>query len=327
MRKLLLILSLTVVAIAQTPPSPALSTGTDSPSPSLCNQQTTGNIYVRSQNPANAPIQVLRCTQTAALQYAWMPIDHFVGASLPATCAVGDTAFKTGVTDGQNMYGCTAANTWTLQAGGGASGPTGPTGPSGVTGPTGPTGPNGASGAAGATGPTGPTGSTGATGPTGPTGTAGSTGPTGPTGATGGTGPTGPTGPSGIQAYTGSVAFGSIPAGTTVQEVTIKSSLTGDFRPFYVQVCESTQFASSGGLTLQVSMGRTGANNTEWIPLTALKVSGSCANFWFDRPGPPLLGVANTYDIVLAFTPAVANLNTLTAGVVKWEIAGSFSGQ
>lgn len=48
------------------------------------------------------------------------------GASLPATCSVGEQFFRTGVTAGQNLYGCTATNTWTLQSGGvGASTSTG----------------------------------------------------------------------------------------------------------------------------------------------------------------------------------------------------------
>src|SRR5438105_12246579 len=37
------------------------------------------------------------------------------GASLPATCRVGDVFYKTAATAGQ--YNCTAANTWTLAAG------------------------------------------------------------------------------------------------------------------------------------------------------------------------------------------------------------------
>jgi hypothetical protein len=43
-------------------------------------------------------------------------------ASLPGTCKVGDTVFLTGVTAGQNIYGCTATNTWTLQGDGGGVG-------------------------------------------------------------------------------------------------------------------------------------------------------------------------------------------------------------
>ncbi len=43
------------------------------------------------------------------------------GTSIPPTCTVGDLFFKTNATAGQNEYGCTATNTWTLQSGSGSS--------------------------------------------------------------------------------------------------------------------------------------------------------------------------------------------------------------
>ncbi len=43
------------------------------------------------------------------------------GTSLPTTCAVGDSYFKTDASAGQNIYSCTAVNTWTVQSGGGGS--------------------------------------------------------------------------------------------------------------------------------------------------------------------------------------------------------------
>lgn len=45
------------------------------------------------------------------------------GSALPATCGVGQMFFLTNTIGGQNMYGCSAVNTWTLQSGG----PTSPT--------------------------------------------------------------------------------------------------------------------------------------------------------------------------------------------------------
>lgn len=43
--------------------------------------------------------------------------------ALPTNCTVGELWFNTGVAAGNNVYGCTAANTWTLQTGGaGAAG-------------------------------------------------------------------------------------------------------------------------------------------------------------------------------------------------------------
>ena len=44
------------------------------------------------------------------------------GSVLPATCAAGDQFFKTNATAGQNLYFCTAANTWTQMSGGGGTG-------------------------------------------------------------------------------------------------------------------------------------------------------------------------------------------------------------
>ena len=40
------------------------------------------------------------------------------GVTPPVNCAVGDTFFKTDAPAGQNYYGCTAPNSWTLQSGG-----------------------------------------------------------------------------------------------------------------------------------------------------------------------------------------------------------------
>jgi hypothetical protein len=39
------------------------------------------------------------------------------GTTLPATCSPGDLFFKSNAPAGQNLYGCSAANTWTMQAG------------------------------------------------------------------------------------------------------------------------------------------------------------------------------------------------------------------
>jgi hypothetical protein len=52
---------------------------------------------------------------------ATQPNKTGVAASLPATCVVGQTYFETDATAGQNLYGCTATNTWTLQGGAGVT--------------------------------------------------------------------------------------------------------------------------------------------------------------------------------------------------------------
>lgn len=44
------------------------------------------------------------------------------GASLPATCTVGNVFFLTGVSAGANWYGCTSTDTWTQEGSGGGGG-------------------------------------------------------------------------------------------------------------------------------------------------------------------------------------------------------------
>jgi hypothetical protein len=44
------------------------------------------------------------------------------GTALPSTCQVGEGFFKSDGLAGQNLYGCTSTNQWTLQAGGGSGG-------------------------------------------------------------------------------------------------------------------------------------------------------------------------------------------------------------
>src|ERR1051326_1162930 len=41
------------------------------------------------------------------------------GTTIPATCTVGETFFKTDAPAGANVYGCTATNAWTVESGGG----------------------------------------------------------------------------------------------------------------------------------------------------------------------------------------------------------------
>lgn len=43
-----------------------------------------------------------------------------MSAALPSTCSVGEMFYLTSAPAGANVYGCTAANTWTLEAGTGA---------------------------------------------------------------------------------------------------------------------------------------------------------------------------------------------------------------
>lgn len=50
-----------------------------------------------------------------------LPIKKGLFSAIPPTCTVGEQYFATNVTAGQNLYGCTATNTWTLEAGGGSA--------------------------------------------------------------------------------------------------------------------------------------------------------------------------------------------------------------
>jgi hypothetical protein len=57
-----------------------------------------------------------------------LPAKAGTGAGKPSTCSVGEQYFATDATAGQNLFGCTSANTWTLEAGssGGSGGSGGP---------------------------------------------------------------------------------------------------------------------------------------------------------------------------------------------------------
>lgn len=50
-----------------------------------------------------------------------LPAKAGAGAGKPASCAVGEQYFATDATAGQNLFGCTAPNTWTLETGGGGA--------------------------------------------------------------------------------------------------------------------------------------------------------------------------------------------------------------
>ena len=60
--------------------------------------------------------------QTPVTQTNYQVVYKFVGvlASIPATCAVGELSFITNATAGQQIYECSATNTWTQQLNSGA---------------------------------------------------------------------------------------------------------------------------------------------------------------------------------------------------------------
>lgn len=118
---ILLVLAAACIWAQPSSTTPTISVGPNAPSPTACGPLAVGSIYVRSESAANGPINVSRCTQVGDLTFAWQPIGHYAGAALPAKCATGDIAFDTDATAGQNVYGCTATDTWTLQDGGGVT--------------------------------------------------------------------------------------------------------------------------------------------------------------------------------------------------------------
>lgn len=59
-------------------------------------------------------------TQDNSLAAITKPAAFYLSvASLPTTCTISSLAWVLNTTAGQNLYGCTSANTWTLETGGG----------------------------------------------------------------------------------------------------------------------------------------------------------------------------------------------------------------
>jgi len=96
------------------------------------------------------------------------------------------------------------------------------------------------------------------------------------------------------------------------------------FRFLHMIVQESAQLVSGTVGSLTVSAGRSGVTG-ELIPAFALKSVNSPQNYWFDRPGTPVLGTG-TFDVVLQFVGSGAlgngSASNFTAGGVYWEVCG-----
>jgi hypothetical protein len=106
--------------------------------------------------------------------------------------------------------------------------------------------------------------------------------------------------------------------------VTIVSAIPQKFRFSHMLVQEATQFAAAGVSTLTVSAGRAGVD-TDVLPAFALKQATAPQNYWFDRPGVPIIGTG-TYDLVLQFVGSSAlgtgSASNFTAGAISWEVCG-----
>ena len=114
--------------------------------------------------------------------------------------------------------------------------------------------------------------------------------------------------------------------GTASQELTIITGLNGNIRYTRVLASEHTVFSSSTVTITKVSIGRAGSStNDEMLPQTSFMVSSGDVWFAEDRPQTPILGVSNTYSLVLAIRTTGGNVSALTAGAVNYEVCGYVS--
>lgn len=82
----------------------------------------TGGWYLMTPGANGDYLQ----TQGPGAQAIWSFPEPLSGASLPGTCSVGTVFFLTTAPAGQNWYGCTTINTWTLLGGTGTGNVSGP---------------------------------------------------------------------------------------------------------------------------------------------------------------------------------------------------------
>ena len=72
---------------------------------------------------AAAQTQVDLRTQSKAADFSGANLTKpmAAGTVLPSTCSTGQMFFVTSASVGQNVFGCTATNSWSLEAGGSAA--------------------------------------------------------------------------------------------------------------------------------------------------------------------------------------------------------------
>jgi len=128
----------------------------------------------------------------------------------------------------------------------------------------------------------------------------------------------------GAECSSGTVSYSALKANATSQDVTVVTGMPAKFRFLHMIVQESAQLVSGTVGSLTVSAGRSGVTG-ELIPAFALKSVNSPQNYWFDRPGTPVLGTG-TFDVVLQFVGSGAlgngSASNFTAGGVYWEVCG-----
>lgn len=107
-------------AFTQNPPV-RFAGGTAAPAGTACDAAAeVGALYVQTGDPATIVNQVWACRATGAASWAWHPVDHFAGATLPTTCTNGQIAVDTDATTGRRLYAC-ETSTWVLQGDGGGT--------------------------------------------------------------------------------------------------------------------------------------------------------------------------------------------------------------
>jgi hypothetical protein len=77
-----------------------------------------GQTVVNGSRTVKGTLAVSGATSAVDFSQAASTAPATSGTSLPATCTAGNVYFKTDATPGQNLYFCTAANTWSQMTGG-----------------------------------------------------------------------------------------------------------------------------------------------------------------------------------------------------------------
>ena len=77
-----------------------------------------GQTVVNGSRTVKGTLAVSGSTSAVDFSQAASTTPAMSGTSLPATCTVGNVYFKTDANPGQNLYFCTATNTWSQMTGG-----------------------------------------------------------------------------------------------------------------------------------------------------------------------------------------------------------------
>src|SRR5882762_6295716 len=86
-------------------------------------QNLTLTVLVIITGSAYAQTKIDLRTQSKTVDFSSAPSTKTsrTGTTLPATCGVGESFFKTNAPAGQNLYGCTSTNAWSVLAGSSSS--------------------------------------------------------------------------------------------------------------------------------------------------------------------------------------------------------------